>query len=609
MDYQTVTLQEMPERAPPGQLPRSIDVILEADLVDRAKPGDRLQIAGIYRALPSKTNGSGMFRTIVLGNAVRQVKSVFGSEAFTEEDVETIRSMAKRADVFPLLAESLAPSVFGHSTEKSALLLMLLGGAEKNLENGTHLRGDINLLMLGDPSTAKSQLLRSVLRTAPLAISTTGRGSSGVGLTAAVTTDEETGGKRLEAGAMVLADRGVCCVDEFDKMLDADRVAIHEVMEQQTVTISKAGIHASLNARCAVVAAANPIFGSYNANYPPMWNIAMPDSLLSRFDLLFIILDKKEPESDRRICEHVLRQHRRRDVVRNANGMSGVNDAEANSDKALTSEVWVKRMQGMDEDRVTAGFLRKYINYAKQRCPAPQLSEAAATHISKEYADLRKYQSGIAGRTLPVTARTLETMIRLSSAHAKVHLRNLVTKEDAKFGVSLLKDVLLASDDMMKKAKGDREAREEDEEYPTGGDDDDDDDDADGGEAYQGGSSSTRQGKRAVGSQSGADESPSQRKRSKGGEGGGGSSKAGDRGRAAPASKEDLDVDIVLFEKAMLNLCPGGGDDVVEVEKLHSELKKAVPRFSKTRLEALLNHLEAPEQNKIMVREGEIHMI
>lgn len=468
-DHQTISIQEMPERAPAGQLPRGVDVIMDDDMVDRVKPGDRIQLVGIFRSLGNRNAGAGsaIFRTLILANNVVLLSSKSGGgiaqATITDTDVRNINHMSKKKNIFELLAQSLAPSIFGHDHIKKAILLMLLGGMEKNLANGTHLRGDINVLMVGDPSTAKSQLLRFVLNTAPLAIATTGRGSSGVGLTAAVTSDKETGERRLEAGAMVLADRGVVCIDEFDKMSDIDRVAIHEVMEQQTVTIAKAGIHTSLNARCSVIAAANPIFGQYDSNKDPHKNIALPDSLLSRFDLLFVVTDDIDDKRDRQISEHVLRMHQYRQpgteegapVREQANQTLSVGVQEESNSKQ-TTDVWekynvvlhsgmtVKTGRGKDKaiTPLSMAFIRKYIQYAKSRCK-PVLTQEASNYVISAYSSLRNDDINVnTRRTSPLTARTLETLIRLSTAHAKARLSSRVEKSDAEAAEQILKFAL-----------------------------------------------------------------------------------------------------------------------------------------------------------------------
>jgi len=454
-DHQNVTIQEMPERAPTGQLPRSVDVILDNDLTDSCKPGDRVQLVGIFRALPNKTNGGtkGVFRTVLICNHV----SVLGKESLmptlTANDIKNITKIAgdKKQSAFELLAKSLAPSIYGNERIKEGLLAMLLGGEEKNLLRGGHIRGDINMLMVGDPSCGKSQMLRFVKNLAPHCITTTGRGSSGVGLTAAVTTDQDTGERRLEAGAMVLADRGIVCIDEFDKMSDVDRVSIHEVMEQQTVTIAKAGIHTSLNARCSVLAAANPVYGQYNPAEGPEQNVALPDSLLSRFDLLFIMLDKMDPNTDRTLAEHVLRSHCFRtpgeadgEVMRIEKSTDVIVTEDPDTEDARETSVYAtavntgnsRQRRNTRQRTLSVEFARKYILYAKARCH-PVLSNEAAQYIASQYTEIRDQSEK--HRTLPVTARTLETMIRISTAHAKSRLAEKVEEIDARQAVSLLK--------------------------------------------------------------------------------------------------------------------------------------------------------------------------
>ncbi|MPC22149.1 Zygotic DNA replication licensing factor mcm3 [Portunus trituberculatus] len=456
-DHQTISIQEMPEKSPAGQLPRSVEVILDNDLVDKCKPGDRVQIVGIYRCLPRRQGSftAGTFGTILLANNVILMSKEV-SPLIYSDDVQKCKKFSKKknVDVFELLAKSLAPSIHGHEYIKKALLCMLLGGVEKVLPNGTRLRGDINILLIGDPSVAKSQLLRYVMSTAPRAITTTGRGSSGVGLTAAVTTDNETGERRLQAGAMVLGDRGVVCIDEFDKMTDADRTGIHEVMEQGRVTIAKAGIHARLNARCSVLAAANPVYGRYDQYKTPMENIGLQDSLLSRFDCLFIMLDVADPDSDRRIADHVVRMHRYRSPreqdgealpINPGPDMLSTNNPDVAQDEETDTPIYEKynallhgSLRSKNDKIVSIKFMRKYIHIAKNM--KPTLTKEACEVIAEEYSRLRSQdvEHSNMARTQPITARALETLIRLSTAHAKARLSRLVEVEDAEAAIEMV---------------------------------------------------------------------------------------------------------------------------------------------------------------------------
>jgi len=344
------------------------------------------------------------------------------------------------------------------------------------------------VLLMGDPSVAKSQMLRYVLHTAPRAITTTGRGSSGVGLTAAVTTDQDTGDRRLEAGAMVLADRGIVCIDEFDKMSDMDRTAIHEVMEQGRVTISKAGIHARLNARCSVLAAANPVHGRYNPHLSPQQNIALQASLLSRFDLLFILLDTIDVDNDRKIADHVVRMHRYRNPQeQEGQVLSIAADAEVLTTKDLNEqgeddgdtpiyEKYDALLHGNSRKKsdkiVSVQFMKKYIHIAK--CIKPVLSDAASEMIADEYANLRTNDGSEDGfaRTQNITARALETLIRLATAHAKARLSKVIEEEDAELAIELVQFAYFKKTVDMK-AKRKRRGEASDEE-----DDDEDMDDA-----------------------------------------------------------------------------------------------------------------------------------
>ncbi|XP_014598435.1 PREDICTED: DNA replication licensing factor Mcm2 [Polistes canadensis] len=422
-NYQRITIQESPGRVPAGRIPRSKDCILLSDLCDRCKPGDEIDLTAIYTnnydGSLNTEQGFPVFSTVLLANYLFVKDSKEIVESLTEEDIASILALSKDHRIADRIVASIAPSIYGHEYIKRALALTIFGGEAKNPGNKHKVRGDINVLICGDPGTAKSQFLKYIEKIAPRAIFTTGQGASAVGLTAYVRKSPTTREWTLEAGALVLADHGICLIDEFDKMNDADRTSIHEAMEQQSISISKAGIVTSLHARCSVIAASNPIGGRYDASMTFSENVDLSEPIISRFDILCIVKDEVDPMQDRHLAKFVVNSH--------------VKHHPTNSEKAVPPEP----TETTESLSIPQDLLKKYIVYAKQNVH-PKLTNINQDKVAKLYSRLR--QESLATGSLPITVRHIESIIRMAEASAKMHLRDHVQESDINLAIRMVLD-------------------------------------------------------------------------------------------------------------------------------------------------------------------------
>ncbi|KAM3574659.1 hypothetical protein VYU27_003385 [Nannochloropsis oceanica] len=431
-DYQKIVLQESPGTVPAGRVPRYKEVILTADLIDRARPGEDIEVTGIYKYRAEGLNGKQkggfpVFSTCIDANFIHKREDLFSMFHITDDDKADIHRIAAAPNTSELLISAFAPSIHGHEKVKLALLLALFSGVEKNIYNKHRIRGDINVLLLGDPGTAKSQFLKYLEKVAPRAAYTTGKGASAVGLTAGVHKDPMTKEWTLEGGALVLADRGMCLIDEFDKMNDGDRTSIHEALEQQSISVSKAGIVTSLQARCSVVAAANPIGGRYDSSLTFAENVELTDPILQRLDMLCVLQDIVDPIADERLADFVVRSHQRSHPSQAVAGGIGTEHETNPETAALAAEGGVTT--------VSQRLFTKYIMYARSNV-RPQIQDVDQDKIERLYVDLRRESKQCGG--VPIAVRHIESIIRMSEAHAKMHLRDHVRDDDVNVAIGLM---------------------------------------------------------------------------------------------------------------------------------------------------------------------------